>query len=45
VGRSRSRLELKVKRLGLVSVSGLRVSFTSLVSLAHVNELYFRDCN
>jgi len=27
--RSRSRLGLKVKRLGLVSVSSLRVSFTS----------------
>jgi len=28
--RSRSRLELEAKRLGLVSVSDLNVSFTSL---------------
>ena len=30
VGRSRSRLELEVKHLGLVSVSDLNFSFTSL---------------
>ena len=33
--RSRSRLGLKVKRLGLVSVSGLRVSFTSDIFLIY----------
>ena len=33
VGTSRSRLGLKVKRLGLVSVSSLRVSFTSDIFL------------